>query len=282
MLSPLWEEYGQTGYQFLTKNTWVDLISYCGAANIGVILSEDYITHLGTSLVLWIGMSSSLGSSLNYEIQGEGTCTINIDGYEVVGFYDHSLAINHNIVSPSALQQLLQNQGAGSYTALFDQSYVYHISIGGPDILDETTKLKFLFDQVSPAVIGQVSQPYGDQGSTMIGTDPYVESYTFLDHNVWHDVTTFCNATDIYTLLFQDWVTHSAVDFDIWIGFNSSLGEYLYYQELLAGGYSISIQGYQVLALQENEVYIPCQKIDKPQLDNLLTSDGAAAFTRLV
>ncbi len=267
-------------YQFTEKNVWIDLTQYCAENNVYATLNEDWQTHISTEMVLWIGFSASLGDSLKYSIFTDDIAAVNVQGYEIIDAHDQSLPITYDTIVRSNLTMLLQDQDAFLYNQLFDQQYVYHITLDGPFQTEETSQIKFLFDQIPDAVIARVEQTSGNEYA-LIGTIPYDDSYIFQLQDTWVNVTTYCNAKDIYAYLFEDWVVHTSSKLDIWIGFNSTLGAQLDYQVLAAGEQTIEIQGYEIVPAIEKSISVDYDIITRKDLEQILQNQNAGDFNAL-
>ncbi len=267
-------------YQFDTDGQWIDITTYCNANDVNVGLMEDWIQHSSAILHLWIGLNTSLGEDLLYQELSAGGVQVTVDGYNVVDAIDQSVAINYSTITESGLEQLLQNQGAGAFANLFNQQYCYQITLSGPNVTEGNSENKLQFGQIADVIIGQLEQTNG-QEFAVAGTELYADSYQFETDAQWVDITTYCNANNIFVELDEDWVVHSAATLNLWVGFGSSLGAELLYQELGDGGVTVNVQGYEIISLEENEIAINYDNITKEQLDDLLDADGASAFNGL-
>ncbi|MBN2412626.1 PKD domain-containing protein [candidate division KSB1 bacterium] len=265
-------------YEF-ESSTWEEITSYCDDPDIYVSMLEDIYTHERANLSLWFGYSSSLGPEISYEILEyfNGPHTFSIQGYQVSDV--NSVPITYNTITKSNLDNLLTADGAGSFTSEFTQNYVYRFYISSHSGYDAGfVKILMHLGQTATKVIG-----YGEGGSysdmVKIGTE---ESDLYnLNYNVWEDLTTYCNAPDLYARVDVDWITHLSSRMTLWIEFSSSLGSSILYDIMdgFEGPASFIIQGYQisteVTMATLNLAYIP---VTRTEIDTLFLEDNAADF----
>jgi len=266
----------QTNLHQFSNNKVTDLIQYCNNSNFYIYLDDDQINDIPGEIFLILASYTRYDNS-TFEIlsNSNGPEGIYIGGHDVCE--GNLEQITYNTISKPDLDNLLTNDGAGSFTSGFTQNYIYRFSInsqgGSPE--PDPTSIKMKLGHVASRVIAKCDDEYAAEiGSTTLHD---------LDTGDWQDITSWCDAADIHLRLLPDIWVHSSNQIIIWFGFSSSLGSSLLYDimEQYAGPSTFTIQGFNIsddiniTIASRNLAYEP---VTKPDIDTLFMTDGADDF----
>lgn len=216
--------------QVIREFNWEDVTAWCNAPDLYANIGNNWITHSGDELKLWIGFNSSIGNSLPYDVlEGyESPATFIIQGYQVgseITIASRNLA--YEPVSQPNIDTLFMNDDADDFMSQFrDYNYLYRFDLYSKLNLTKGNKIKVHLDDTADKVIA-----FSNGTTRQLATiGKILTQQQLFGVGAWTDVTQYADEQDFYIVMVDDPTEHYPGHLRMWLGSDSWLGQSLTFE----------------------------------------------------